>query len=133
MDANTLYRRWLFEAWAGDYDVLREILAPGFTGHWPGMDVDGPDGAAEQIRRSHAYFSDIACTLDVGPIADGDLLAARWTFHGSYRGGIPGATAEPGTRTSFPGHDVFRVDGGRLAEYWVISDVRGMMAALGAS
>ncbi|KAB2373636.1 ester cyclase [Actinomadura montaniterrae] len=132
MDANTLYRRWLFDAWSGDYGVLDEILTPGFAGHWPRMDVRGPGGAAEQIRRSRAYFSDIENTLDVGPLVDGDLVAARWTFHGSYQGGIPGATAGPGTRISFAGHDLFRMEDGRFAEYWPVSDALGMMQSLGA-
>ncbi|HEU5025679.1 MAG TPA: ester cyclase [Spirillospora sp.] len=132
MDAHTLYRRWLFDAWSGDYGVLDEILTPGFAGHWPRMDVHGPDGAAEQIRQSRAYFSDIENTLDAGPLVDGDLVAARWTFHGSYQGGIPGTTAEPGTRISFAGHDLFRMEDGRFAEYWPVSDALGMMQSLGA-
>ena len=132
MDAVTLYKRWLFDAWRGDRAVIDAIFAPGFVGHWPTMDVHGPDGVAAQIDQSHAYFSGIENTLDVGPIVDGDLVAARWTFHGAYRGGIPGTTAEPGTRIAFTGQDIFRVENGRFAEYWSVSDGLGMMTALGA-
>ncbi|MCC9740031.1 ester cyclase [Streptomyces sp. MNU89] len=127
-----LYRHWLQDLWGGDYDLAPEILTPGFTGHWPDREVHGPDGAVEAIRRSHALFGDINTTLDVGPVIDGDRLAARWTFHGTYRGGIPGTTAPPGTRISFTGHDIFRAEGRRFAEYWVVSDVLGMMTRLGA-
>ncbi|KAA6212166.1 hypothetical protein CP973_22160 [Streptomyces albofaciens JCM 4342] len=129
---DSLYRRWLFDLWHGDFAVAEEILTPDFLGHWPTMDVHGPEGAADQIRRSHEYFTDIRNTLDVGPVIGDGLVAARWTFHGAYRGGIPGATAEPGTRVSFAGQDIFRVADGRFAEYWVTSDGLGMMTALGA-
>ncbi|KAF4406291.1 hypothetical protein CRI70_21070 [Streptomyces sp. Ru87] len=127
-----LYRRWLQDFWGGDFEVAQDILTPGFVGHWPGQDVHGPGGAIEQVEQSHACFSDINTTLDVGPLVDGSLVAARWTFHGSYRGGIPGATAPAGTRIGFTGHDLFRAEGDRFAEYWVVSDVLGMMTRLGA-
>ena len=127
-----LYRRWLFDLWYGDFAAAAEIFTPDFVGHWPSHEVHGPQAVADQIRQSRALFSDIENTLDVGPVISSGLCAARWTFHGSYLGGIPGTTATPGTRISFSGHDIFRVDNGRFAEYWVISDSTGMMQQLGA-
>lgn len=127
-----LYRRWLFELWHGAFSVAEEILAPDFVGHWPHFDVHGPNEMLGQIRRSHDYFSDIEIDLDVGPIVENDLLAARWTLHGAYQEGIPGAAAPPGTRIAMSGMDVFRASRGRFAEYWVVSDGLGLMAALGA-
>ncbi|TDB87397.1 ester cyclase [Actinomadura sp. 7K534] len=145
MDAlDELYRRWLFEVWTGDLAVADRILTPDFVGHWPDLQVHGPAGAAEQVRRSHEYFADVRTALDAGPVigpvpgepndaAGGSgMVAAGWTFHGTYRGGLPGATAEPGTAVSFRGQDIFRARDGRFAEYWVVSDVMGMMTALGA-
>ncbi|GAB3125141.1 hypothetical protein GCM10027160_47310 [Streptomyces calidiresistens] len=128
----SLYRRWLFDLWRGDLAVAEDILAPDFRGHWPDLDVHGPDEAVEQIRRTRELFSDIDTTLDAGPVLGADMVAARWTFHGTYRGGVPGATAPAGTRVSFVGQDLFRVAGDRLAEYWVVSDVMGLMTSLGA-
>lgn len=142
---DALYRRWLFEVWAGDLAAAEEILAPGFAGHWPNLEVRGPAEAAEQVRRSHAYFTGVRTALDAGPVIGPDpdqdpgrrrpgdgMVAAGWTFSGAYRGGLPGATAEPGTEVSFRGHDVFRARDGRFTEYWVVSDVMGLMTALGA-
>jgi predicted ester cyclase len=57
-------------------------------------------------------------------------VAARWTGRGSYKGGMPGATAPAGTRVSFGGHDLLRVDEGRFAEYWVISEAEQLLAQL---
>ncbi|MCM6776357.1 ester cyclase [Nocardia sp. CDC159] len=130
-EIDTLYRRWLFDLWSGDFDIATDICTPDFVGHWPSREVHGPHEAADQVRQSHALFSDIENILDVGPIVAGEFCAARWTFHGSYRGGIPGATAPVGTRVAFSGHDIFRVGQGRFVEYWVMSDGMGLMSQLG--
>lgn len=129
---NRLYRRWLFEVWNGDFAVTGQILTPGFTGHWPNLEVHGPAEAADQVRRSHACFTGVRTTLDVGPVVGDGMIAAGWSFHGVYSGGVPGATAEPGTPVSFGGQDIFRAEDGRFAEYWVVSDAMGLMTALGA-
>ncbi|MES9542170.1 ester cyclase [Actinomadura sp. NPDC000600] len=126
-----LYERWLLEMWAGDFELARELIAPGFVGHWPGQDVHGADELVDMLRQGHAPFEDVAVTMDVGPIVDGDRVAARWTFSGRYRGGMPGAAAAEGTEISFSGHDVLRAEDGRFAEYWVISDTRSLSRALG--
>ena len=130
-----LYRRWLFELWAGELPVAEEIIAERFVGHWPDQDVVGPRGAALAVQAGRAPFDDISITLDVGPIAEDDKVAGHWTFHASYRGGLPGATVRPGTRVAFRGIDIVRVDpaSGKLAEYWVVSDALGLMAQLGAA
>jgi predicted ester cyclase len=128
---SNLYRRWLLELWNGDFALAHELVTPDFTGHWPGMTVAGPDGLIEALRQGHAPFDDVKVTLDVGPIVDGDLVSARWTFAGAYRGGLPGVTAAEGTRIAFSGHDILRVRDGRFAEYWVISDVQTLNRQLG--
>ena len=69
---------------------------------------------------------------DVGPIVDGDLVAARWSFRGGYRGGIPGVTASVGTPIILRGAEVLRVSDGRFAEYWVSSDAEQLTVQLGA-
>ncbi|MEV5328357.1 ester cyclase [Nonomuraea sp. N2-4H] len=128
-----LYRRWLFELWNGDFSLTGELVTPDFVGHWPGMDVSGPEGLAEALRQAHEPFAGVHLTLDVGPIVDGDLVAARWTFAGIYRGGLPGATAPEGTGVAFSGHDILRAREGRFAEYWVISDLQTFSRQLGIS
>ncbi|MFF0860246.1 ester cyclase [Nonomuraea sp. NPDC003560] len=126
-----LYERWLLELWNGDFPLAHDLVTPEFVGHWPGADVHGPDGLIEAIRQGHEPFDDVRVTLDVGPAVDGDLVAARWTFTGAYRGGLPGASAPPGTPVSFSGHDLLRATDGRFSEYWVISDVQSFSRQLG--
>lgn len=132
-DLGKLYRRWLFDVWYGDLALIPELFAPEFVGHWPSQEVRGPDGVATQIEMSRQFFSDIENSLDVGPIEGAETVAAHWTFSGTYRGGIPSATAEPGTRVSFRGSDIMRVRDGRFVEYWTVSDTLAFANQLGIS
>jgi hypothetical protein len=70
-------------------------------------------------------------TVEVRPIIDGDLVCGRWHLQGGYAGGMPGATAAPGSRVDFTGTDILRIAGGVFAEYWLNSDVHVMAAQLG--
>ena len=131
-DANIqLYRRWL-ELWNGDLGLADQLVAPDFVGSWPGRPglVHGPGELVETIRTSRALFLELRFAVEVGPVAGGGLVAARWISRGRYRGGMPGATAPAGTQASFSGHDLLRVDRGRFAEYWVISEAEHLLAQL---
>jgi SnoaL-like polyketide cyclase len=137
-DLKALYRRWLLELWQGGEAVAEQILTPDFVIHQARMGPDdstivrGPQAAVELVRMGHAPFSELTISLEVGPIVDGDMVAARWSARGIYAGGIPGATAAPGTVVEFGGIDLMRVANGRFAEYWVSSDGLALMAQLGA-
>jgi predicted ester cyclase len=130
-----LYRRWLLELWNGNLAITDQIVTPDFVGSWPGRPglVHGPKELAEFIRRSRAIFSEVTFAVEVGPVADGELVAARWIGQGSYQGGMRGATAPAGTRVSFSGHDLLRVEDGRFAKYRVISETEHLLAQLNPS
>jgi predicted ester cyclase len=137
-DPRRLYERWLLELWHGDASVAQEILAADFVVHQarsqPGEaeGIRGPQAVAELMRMGRAPFSDLTFEIEVGPIVEGDMLAARWIGRGTYAGGIPGATARAGTKVTFGGIDIMRIEGGRFAEYWVSSDGLALMQQLGA-
>jgi hypothetical protein len=46
----------------------------------------------------------------------------RWDANGTYGGGFPGATAEPGTKVRFTGTDTLRVKRGLITDYWLNAD-----------
>ncbi|UNZ16315.1 ester cyclase [Streptomyces sp. 891-h] len=123
-----LYERWLKELWNGDLSVAKEIAAPGFTIHHgaiqPGGDreLKGPEGVTSLVSMSREYFDELTFETEVGPVVQGDLICARWVGRGRYKGGFPGATAEPGTEVAFRGNDILRGADGRFVEYWVCSD-----------
>lgn len=126
-----LYRRWLHELWTtADPTLAAQLVTPDFVGHWPEQDVSGPDGLVGAIGQSLTLFSDVTTSIEVGPIVDGDLVAARWRFHGAYAGGLPGMDAAPGTRATLRGADVLRLGVDRFVEYWVSSDSDQLAAQL---
>jgi predicted ester cyclase len=137
-DPRRLYERWLLELWHGDESVAQEILAADFVVHQarsqPGESeaVRGPQAGIELVRMGRAPFSQLAFEIEVGPIVEGGMVAARWIGRGLYAGGIPGATAPAGTEVHFGGIDIMRIENGRLAEYWVSSDGLALMQQLGA-
>ncbi|MFH8658501.1 ester cyclase [Streptomyces afghaniensis] len=132
-----LYERWS-RMWRGDLRQAEDILAPGFLVHQARPDgsdseaVTGPARLVPEIEQTMAAFGDITITVDLGPIVDGDLIAARWTMRATYTGGIPQATAPVGTKISFSGHDILRVADGRFVEYWTCTDILDGLAQLGA-
>lgn len=64
------------------------------------------------MTQTRGMFSSIVFALQVGPVAEGDLVPARWT--------CPGTTAD-GRTVAFVGNDLLRVVDGRVVEYWPAS------------
>ncbi|MBX9366368.1 ester cyclase [Streptomyces sp. WAC04114] len=132
-----LYGHWA-ALWRGDFSRADEILDPGFVVHQArpdGSDSEAVTGSARllpEIEQTMAVFDGVALTVDVGPIVQGDLIAARWTLRARYAGGLEHATAPAGTPVEFSGHDILRVCGGRFVEYWTCTDVLAGLAQLGA-
>lgn len=110
-DPKQLYRRWLLELWHGAFEVAEDVIAEDFAGHWPEQEVRGRAGLVELIGQTREMFSELTFELELGPICEGDLVAARWTG--------TGRTAEGEMRLL--GNDILRVQDGRVAEYWVAS------------
>jgi ketosteroid isomerase-like protein len=133
-----LYRRWMLELWNGDLAVATELVTDDFVIHQARADGAGseerrgPEAVVQLVRDGHAPFDGLTFEIEVGPVVEGDLVAARWAGRGRYRGGMPGATAAAGTPVAFGGIDLLRARGDRFAEYWVSSDGLALMGQLGA-
>jgi predicted ester cyclase len=137
-DLRRLYRRWMLELWNGDLTVAEEIVTADFVVHQARADgagseeLRGPEAVQGMVREGRAPFDGLTFEIEVGPVVEGDLVAARWSGRGRYQGGIPGATAAAGTPVTFGGIDLLRARDGRFVEYWVSSDGLQLMAQLGA-
>lgn len=108
-EVQTLYRRWISELWAGR-PIAAEIVTDDFVGHWPDRDVHGPDDLAQIIGETRNMLKDLTFEVEIGPLRDGDLVAARWV----------GTGGGPNGPVRFTGNDILRLadDGQRFAEYW---------------
>ncbi|MDT8913483.1 ester cyclase [Amycolatopsis sp. PS_44_ISF1] len=131
-----LIAAWL-RLWNGEPDLAETIISPQFRLHAAllgGADEDSIDDAGALtgwITSTRAAVKDLTFTLEVGPLTDTDHVALRWRATGHYSGGFPGATAAPGTPVDFTGTDMLRIEDGRIAEYWVNSDMHVLLGQLG--
>ena len=127
-----LYEKWV-ALWNGDTALAQEIIAPDFVFHRGGGQQDwrGPQEVAQKVEASRAIFSELAFTTEQGPIVDGQWLVGRNVATGTYGGGMPGASAKPGTTVTLTGIDLLRIADGKIAEAWHNSNDLDFMLQLG--
>lgn len=77
-----------------------------------------------------SLLSDLVCTIDVGPLVDGDHVVVRWVATGHYGGGMPGAGAPVGREMTFHGTGILRIANDRVIEYWLNADTLDLMTQL---
>jgi steroid delta-isomerase-like uncharacterized protein len=126
----TLVRRWFEEVWNnGRVAAIDEMLASHTVVHGLGDDLHG----ATEFKRFHsAYrnaYPDVTIQID-DLVAEGDVVAARWTAKGTHRGDGLGFPAT-GRHVEFTGMVFVRVTDGRLVEGWNNFDQLGMLQQLG--
>jgi predicted ester cyclase len=64
-------------------------------------------------------------------LADGDLVAARWTMAGPNTG-TWGDVPPTGKHVRFSGVNIFRLAGGKVVEIWIHRDDLGVLEQLQA-
>ena len=100
---------------------------PGTPGSAP--DTVGLDQLREAFHRFRATFPDLHITLHQ-LLAERDLVAVRWTATGTHAGG-PAGIEPTGRRVSWGGTDVYRLEGGMVAEWWRNDDFVWLLRQLG--
>ena len=131
-----LWQSWS-KLWNGNLSVADEIIAPNFVAHFAPMgnspaEVHGPDGLKQWISAAGGAFTNQSFTTKVGPITDEDYVAGRWLFRGTYQGGIPGALESAiGKHVEYAGMDIFRVEAGKIVEYWLSADTLQLLQQVG--
>jgi SnoaL-like domain len=105
--AKALYQRWINELWAGK-PIAAELVSADFVGHWPDRDVHGPAELQAIVDETHAMFSELEFIIEIEPLVDRDMVAARWIGTGATRDGP----------ARFTGNDILRFADDRFVEYW---------------
>ena len=109
----------------GRFDVP---YTPDFVGHGGSRTFTRAEGLAE-ARGFRTAFPDLAFTVDHA-VAEGDLVAVRWTARGTNTGEGNGLPAT-GRRVQVSGTALFRFEDGAIAEEWTAGDTLGLMRQLG--
>ncbi len=127
-----LARRVLEEMFnKGNLDVADDLLAPDYVDHDPAMpeDIHGPEGFKQYVGAYRSAFPDLHLEIEE-QIAEGDLVATRWTGTGTHDGELAGIPPT-GKRVTLPGMEIVRISGGKLVEGWEGYDSMTMMRQLG--
>jgi predicted ester cyclase len=128
-----LARRVFDEIWSeGKLELADKILAPDFVGRPGGLGhpFRGPEGAKQFIGRLREGFPDITFTVE-DMIAEGDLVATRWTGRGSHDGEFMGL--EPtGDPVTFGGMTFLRFEDTWIVEGWTQPDALVLLQQIGA-
>jgi steroid delta-isomerase-like uncharacterized protein len=128
-----LVQRFYDEVWnGGNVDVALEVFADDYVRHdlRPTKAAPGGAGMAAIARTFRQAFPDLRMEIDV-LLAEGDLVAARWTSTGTFTGEW-GDVAPTGKRATFSGVNIFRFADGRVVELWNHRDDLGLMQQVGA-
>ena len=129
-DNKALVRRFFEELWnQGNLVVADELMAPSHVHHFPGKDIQGPDGVKQLVSGIRTALPDFHLSTD-DVIAEADKGVMRFTIHGTHQGegmGLP----PTGKRVVYTGIDIFRIADGKIVERWGEVDMLGLLQQLG--
>jgi steroid delta-isomerase-like uncharacterized protein len=126
-------RRYLGAFWdGGDASVADEVIAPSYIAYDPGTPgrEGGVAGEKQALALYYSVFPDFSLAIEE-MIAEGDIVAARWTVRGTHRGALQ-SIAPTGKVVTISGISLFRVRDRRIAEHWLNWDTLGMLQQVGA-
>jgi predicted ester cyclase len=131
-DAKLMVKRLFEEPWTGKFDVIDEFVATNYVGHDPSEPepIRGPEGLKAQIQKYLDGFPGGGIKVDE-QVAEGNLVATRWTGRGTQTGEIAGI-APTGKEVTISGFTFSRIEGGKVVEEWTTWDTLGMLIQLGA-
>ena len=128
-------RRWFFDIIAQrQFAVADEIFSANHVIHdphapptgWP----NGPEGLKAVAGIFGGAFSGWNITID-DQIAEGDLVATRWTARATHTGPLPGI-APTGNLVRVTGVNVARFENGQIGESWFNFDMLSLLQQVGA-
>lgn len=126
-------RRFVEEFWnENKLDSVEDFYADDCRRHDPNTpDVStGPQGVREVAAMLRASFPDVRLKIEE-MIAEGDLVAVRWTSNATHLGEYQGI-APTGKQFSVSGISITRYVDGKITDEWVNWDAVGLLKAIGA-
>ena len=130
IEANkSLVKKYFKAIEQSDLPALDTIVAELYEDRVPGR-APGREPLKDAVRSLRAAFPDLRSTV-THSVAEGDLVAVYNRVRGTHNGAL-GDLAATGNRVDFTAFQLFRVEGGMLAEHWEIADDATLMRQLGA-
>jgi steroid delta-isomerase-like uncharacterized protein len=117
----------------GELGLIDELTTEDIVDHEEGLpgQPSGREGVRFFVNAMREAFPDINATTVEPTMAAGNLEAARAVITGTHKGELMGVA--PTDRTvEFESVDIIRVEDGKVAEHWGVTDVMSLMQQLGA-
>jgi steroid delta-isomerase-like uncharacterized protein len=132
MDIKEIARRVIEDPWQGKLEEVLELVGEDAVAHVAGSPapLTGRDGFRQFVTTYLTAFPDGAITVD-DQIAEGDIVASRWTGRGTNTGELMGMPPT-GRQITVEGISYNRFADDKVREAWIIWDTFGMMQQLGA-
>jgi steroid delta-isomerase-like uncharacterized protein len=130
---DVVLRKWYQELWdKWNIAMADELFTENYRLHLPGSPVAiDRDATRQVVQMFSGAFPNLQHTVDE-MIAEGDVVAARWTVRGTHRGDFQGI-APTGNDVTLCGTTVHHLVGGRIAETWLTFDTMELLQQLGAA
>ncbi len=112
-------------------ETADELLSPEFISHdWPKNGQKGPEAFRKYYKAFKKALPDAKYEVkDI--LADGDRVAVRWEMQGTYSEPFPGIDFAPaGQAVTLKGVAIYRIENGKLAERWVVSDLYELLKTM---
>jgi hypothetical protein len=117
-----LYARWA-EMWNGELEISDEIIAQSFVAHSTADAMTPPEDICDArtvrgwIQAIRSRLSGMTYRVEVGPLVDGNIVAAYWRVAGTL-------AAPDGTKNRVikVGTDILRIEGKRFVECWTMNN-----------
>jgi steroid delta-isomerase-like uncharacterized protein len=132
-DNKAVIRRHIEEIFnKGNAAAIDEFIAPTFvmravSPEFP--ELKGREGFKEFFTATRTGFPDSQWTVE-DMVAEGDKVAAHWTFRGTHRGDYIGI-APTGKHVVVTVTTFYRIADGKIEEIWGDADALGLMQQLG--
>jgi steroid delta-isomerase-like uncharacterized protein len=132
VDVKEIARRLAEDPWRGKLDEALEFVGDDYVAHIPGSvePFRGKDGFRDFATTYLTGFPDGSITVD-DQIAEGEVVATRWTGRGTNTGELMGMPPT-GREITVGGITYSRIAEGKARETWIIWDTLAMMQQLGA-
>jgi steroid delta-isomerase-like uncharacterized protein len=129
----SIVRRLFEEPWKGNLSVVDELTASEYIGHDPALPepLRGPEGIKEFVSTYLVAFPDARITVEQ-QLAEGDLVATRWSARGTHEGEMMDLEAT-GKKVTVTGLTISRLEGGKVVEEFQNWDFSGMIRQIEAA
>jgi steroid delta-isomerase-like uncharacterized protein len=131
IEENTaLVRRFVNEV-QGEHklELVDELFSADFVDHYAGSAPPYRESAKRFFTMIFSAFPDVRATIH-DQVASGDKVWTRKTFNGTHLGPFMGVPPT-GKKITVDVMDVFRIENGKIAEHWGVSDMLSLMQQIG--